>query len=318
MKKSQSKRLATAGLTVLGVLLSCLLPALVQPFTVDSYYAGSYSASTLGSVTNLPPLYGGLTFKYDDPNTIIIGGAANTADGKLYFVGVVRGAGNHITGFSGSALLFADGAYNDGGVVYGPNNVLFLARWGDDVYAYDLGQTKAGSTITDKKIDLNSLGVSPAPTPGGLMFVPAGFPGAGQLKVVSFDDSRWYTLGYAPDGSGTYDITSATYQVTITGGPEGIFYVPAGSPLFTVPSVLVSEYSSGSIGAYVIDANGDPIPGTRRDFITALDGAEGAAIDPLTGDFLFSTFGGGNQIILVQGFKKPLKNRLFLPTLLKP
>ena len=314
MKESTNKRLTTVGMTVLGVLLSCLLPALGHPFTVNSYYAGSYSASSLGSVANLPPLYGGLTFKYDDPNTIIIGGDANTADGKLYSVGVVRGAGNHITGFSGSAVFFADGAYNDGGVVYGPNNVLFLARW--PVVA--LGQTKAGSTITDKIIDLNSLGVSPAPTPGGLMFVPAGFPGAGQLKVVSYDDSRWYTLGYTPDGSGTYDITSATFQVTISGGPEGIFYVPAGSPLFTVPSVLVSEYSNNSIGAYVIDANGDPIPGTRRDFITALNGAEGAAIDPLTGDFLFSTFGGDNQIILVQGFKKPLKNRLFLPTLFKP
>ncbi len=296
----------------MGVLLSCLLPAPGQPFTVDAYYAGSYSARSLGSVTNLPPLYGGLTFKYNDPNTIIIGGDATSANGKLYAVGVVRGAGNHITGFSGSPFLFADGAYNDGGVVYGPNNVLFLARWPVN----QLGQTKPGSTITDKTIELGPLGVNPSP--GGLNFVPAGLPGAGQLKVVSYDDNRWYTLGYAPDGSGTYNITSATFQVTISGGPEGIFYVPTGSPLFTVPSVLVSEYSIGSIGAYEINSNGDPIPGTRRDFITDLEGAEGAAIDPLTGDFLFSTFGESNQIIIVQGFKKPLKNRLFLPTLFKP
>ena len=41
---------------------------------------------------------------------------------------------------------------------------------------------------------------------------------------------------------------------------------------------------------------------TRRDFITVLEGAEGAAIDPLTGDFLFSTFGGGHRIIVVRGF----------------
>ena len=255
----------------MGVLLSCLLPALGQPLRSMSITPAATRRAPLVRLLNLPPQYGGLTFKYDDPNTIIIGGDANGATGKLYSVGVVRGAGNHITGFSESAVLFADGAYNDGGVVYGPNNVLFLARWPVDA----LGQTKPGSTITDKIIDLTSLGVSPYPTPGGLMFVPAGLPGAGQLKVVSYDDSRWYTLGYAPDGSGTYDITSATFQVTISGGPEGIFYVPAGSPLFTVPSVLVSEYSTDSIGSYAIDANGDPIPGTRRDFITGLDGSRG-------------------------------------------
>ena len=38
---------------------------------------------------------------------------------------------------------------------------------------------------------------------------------------------------------------------------------------------------------------------------TLVSGAEGAAIDPLTGDFLFSTFGGGNQVIVVQGFLDP-------------
>lgn len=29
-------------------------------------------------------------------------------------------------------------------------------------------------------------------------------------------------------------------------------------------------------------------------------------IDPLTGDFLFSTFGGGNQVVVVQGFAIPI------------
>ena len=31
-------------------------------------------------------------------------------------------------------------------------------------------------------------------------------------------------------------------------------------------------------------------------FITGLNGAEGAQIDPLTGDFLFSTFGANDRI----------------------
>ena len=36
--------------------------------------------------------------------------------------------------------------------------------------------------------------------------------------------------------------------------------------------------------------------------MTELDGAEGAFLDPVTGDSLFSTFGGGNRVIVVRGF----------------
>jgi hypothetical protein len=40
-------------------------------------------------------------------------------------------------------------------------------------------------------------------------------------------------------------------------------------------------------------------------FISGLDGAEGALLDPVTGDFLFSTFGGGSRVIAVRGFAAP-------------
>jgi hypothetical protein len=44
---------------------------------------------------------------------------------------------------------------------------------------------------------------------------------------------------------------------------------------------------------------------TRQTFISGLTGAEGATIDPLTGDFLFSTFGGGDRVFVVRGFSQP-------------
>ena len=70
--------------------------------------------------------------------------------------------------------------------------------------------------------------------------------------------------------------------------------------------MLVSEYSADNVAAYELDADGNPIPGTRVDFITGLTGAEGAAIDPLTGDFLFSTFlVEDSRLIVVQGFVPP-------------
>jgi len=82
-------------------------------------------------------------------------------------------------------------------------------------------------------------------------------------------------------------------------------YIQAGNPGFASDSVLISEWSAGTVGAYEIDANGDPIASTRRDFILGLSGAEGAAIDPITGDFVFSTFGGGDRVIVVHGFTTP-------------
>lgn len=268
--------------------------------TIQPPYNASYTFTSLGSVPGLPPLYGGLTFLPGDPNTIVIGGNANTASGALYSIGVVRGALNHVTGFSGTVAPFAQGAYNDGGVVYGPNNVLFLTRYPVN----EIGENKFGSTTTDKIVSLGPLGV--VASPGALNFVSPGFPGAGLLKIVSWPNGQWYTAAFSPDGTGTYNITSATLNTTIGGGPEGFIYVPAGSPLFpSFSSLLVSEYSAGNIATYQIDANGDPIVGSRATFMSGLTGAEGAAIDPLTGDFLFSTFGGGDKVIVVQGFAIP-------------
>src|SRR5207248_11683545 len=130
---------------------------------------------------------------------------------------------------------------------------------------------------------------------GSLVFVPNGFPHPGQLHLLSYGNNGYFTADLAPDGSGTYDITNVTQRTTLTGGLEGIVHVPNGSPVFTQPSVLVSEWSVGRVGAYVLDANGYPDLASRQDFINGLTGAEGALIDPQTGDFLFSTFGGSDH-----------------------
>ena len=76
--------------------------------------------------------------------------------------------------------------------------------------------------------------------------------------------------------------------------------------MFEQPSVLVAEWSAGNIVAYQITADGDPIPASRRVFVSGLTGAEGGMIDPLTGDYLFTTFGGGDRVIRVDGLRIPL------------
>ena len=279
--------------------LALTLGASLAAQQIASPYNASYTLTSLGSVPGVPINYGGLTIKALDPNYLLIGGAANGSAGALYEIRLVRDAQNHITGFSGTAVRYADAAYNDGGVCYGPNNVLFLARWPVN----EIGQTRLGSALTDRIITLNNLS---SPSPGALAFVPPGFPNAGHLKILPYNTGFFYDATVAPDGNGTYDINNITYQSQTSGAPEGLVYVPAGSPLFVdYQNLLVCEYSPGRVSAYSIDAGAAPIAATRRDFITGLSGAEGATIDPATGDFLFSTFGGGNQVIVVKGFGQP-------------
>jgi hypothetical protein len=296
--------LASATLALFGATAASAL-------TIGSGFSSSYTAVDLGSVSGLPTPYGGLTFLPTDPNTLLIGGAANSAGGALYTVGVVRDAGtNKITGFSGTPTAYGSvGEYNDGGVTFGPGGVLFTAQWPVN----NLGQTAPGSTDEDRVDDLSVFGVGGSSI-SAINFVPSGFAGAGQGKIVSWSSGEWYDLNLIADGAGTYDITSITRIDldgstaaidNLPGGPEGFVYINGANPGFGSDSMLVSAYSNNTVDAYQIDANGNPILSTRQTFLSGLTGAEGAVIDPLTGDFLFSTFGGSNRIVRVEGFNSP-------------
>jgi len=278
-----------AALIVAGTALAA--PAGAQ--TLAAPFTGAYAIASLGSVSGVPTRYGGLTFL--DANTILLGGHANEASCAIYAAAVVRDAQHHVTGF-GPATLFATAPSIDGGVAYGPGGVLFAVGYPNNtLYEY-----RPGSGTPDRTIALAGLGV--ASSTGSLAFVPSGFPGAGTLKILSYSSGRIYDAPLTADGSGTYAVGSATLVASGFNGPEGLAYIPTGSALFATPSALVAEYATGVISAFAIDADGTPIVGTRQAFVTGLTGAEGAVIDPVSGDFLFSTFNGGNRIVRVSGF----------------
>ena len=289
-----------AGILIVGLLLALAPAAHAQ--VVEPPFNQSYSWSSLGAPPGVPSQFGGLTLKAGTTDRLLIGGAANTADGKLYEIGLVRDARGHITGFSGTATEYADAAYNDGGVTYGPDGVLFLARWP----ANELGQIRPGDPHTYKTLALAPFNV--AQSLAALQFVPSGQPGAGSLKLSSYGGGEWYDAAVVPDGNGTFDLVDVTSvpASTLPGGPEGFVYVAPGSPQFAQPSLLVSEYGADNVAAYDVDADGNPIVSTRRVFISGLVSPEGAFLDPLSGDYLFSTFGGGNHVVVVRGFAPPV------------
>jgi hypothetical protein len=267
---------------------------------VTADYAPDYACFDLGAVPGLPPKkYGGLTLTQEAcSNTLLIGGDANTPAGKLYALKVRRDPTGHIVDFDGTAAIVADAPHNDGGITYGPGGVLFFARWPRN----QLQQTRPGSALADKVIDLVPFGVGFSSA--SLAFVPPGFPGAGQFKLVAWPNGEWYTLTLVADGLGTYNVKKVgTIGRASPGGPEGFVYVAAGNPRFTTPSVLVSEWNSNRVSAYTVDKEGEPVVDSRKDFITGLQGAEGAYRDPATGDFFFSTFSNNaDRVIVVRGF----------------
>jgi hypothetical protein len=287
------------------ILFAAVVPAFLPAFAsgqiaIRPPFDAAYSHVVIGSPAGVPSRLGGVAFKVTEPNVLYIGGGANAAGGAIYKIGVVRDVNRHITGFTGTATMVAAADYIDGGLEFHASGVLFYTRYPTN----ELGQIKPNSSVTDKVIALSPLGV--ASSVGSLTFVPAGYPQVGALKLVSYNNWSVHTATLTPDANGTFDLTVSTVTTSVQGGPEGCFYPPPDSPLIpNFSSMVFAEYGAGQVAVYRIDANGNPLVASRQAFMTGLSGAEGAAIDPLTGDFLFSTFGSGDQVIAVRGFGTP-------------
>ncbi len=282
------------AVTALAASLSLSPLALGQ--TVEPPFDSVYTLVDLGNPVGVPSPLGGLTLKANDANTLLIGGAANSPLGVIHAVPLERTEGR-VTGFAGASTYFADAPHNDGGLAYGPGGVLFFTRYS----LHQLGQILPGETTMHRTDSLAINGFTGSV--GALQFVPAAYQSTGGvMALASYNSALWARADLSPAGDGSYDIASLTVGPNIGGGPEGIIYVTPGSPLFPNPSIIVCDYAGGKVVAYELDANGDPIVSTRRTFISGLSGAEGAYLEPTTGDFFFSTFGAGSRVVVVRGF----------------
>ena len=280
---------------VLTAACALLAPTLAAQ-TIQPPFSSHYSYVDLGTPAGIDTHLGGVAFKVGDPDALYVGGGA-----AVYRVPITRDAAGHLTGFAGPAVKFADAPNIDGGLQFGPGGVLFFTRYRIN----ELGQIAPGSTTMTKSVPLSPLGV--LASVGGLSFIPAGHPRAGDLLLASYNASTVYTATLTPDGSGTYDVSSVTPGPRLgNGGPEGVLYVPPGSPQFTdFEHLLVCEWRTGQIEVFHLDANGDPEPASLQVFMTGLTGCAGAAIDPIGGDFVFGTWGGGDRVLAIEGFSTP-------------
>lgn len=289
--------MATAGTVFLALTGVGQAHATTITPTLAPSFSSHYSLVDLGSVPQVPPAYGGLTFMPEDPNTLLIGASAATPDAGIYSVKVLRDSDNTITSFGEvSFLAKAPGKLGSGGLDAGltfspQGDVLFYTAYDDN----SIGQIKSGSSEPDKQIDLTAIGI--LPSTGSLAFVPEGFAGAGRLKFTSYTANLFYDTTIIPDGSGIYDIAKPSKSVQLEGGLDGFVYVKGGNPGFSTDSILIQEYDTNKVAAYAIDDNGDAIASTRQEFIAGFGyqsptaaASMGATKDPMTGNVLFAAF----------------------------
>jgi len=266
---------------------------------IEPPFDATYTCVDLGTLGAIPSPWGGFAVSPTEASSIVVTGNARGPSGRLYKVSLGRDAACHITGFVGAPIDVGEAPYNEAGVAYGPNGVLFLAQ----AVVNKLGQMKPGSAVTDKVVDMTPHGVDTSMC--GVGFVPSSFGAAGDMKLIDWPaPGYWYSARLAPDANGTYDVSSVTRGPSLPGGAAGFVFIAAGNPGFASNTVLVSNYDSGNVVAYELDAESNPKPETSRPFLTGLTGAQGGVVDPTSGDFLFSTFQSA-RIVVIRGFRPP-------------
>ncbi len=270
-------------------------------------FAADYAAYDLGTVPGVPNPLGGAVVKIDEQDRLLIAGGSESPGGAIYSIGLERDACGHILGFVGTAELYATTAYVDANLVYKHPGLLVYSEWPQFYFA----QLDAVATAPVRRTDLRPLGMDSTTDsgPGGLGFVPPGLAAEDELRMVTWPEGRWYHVTTEADGA-LLNVTAATQTQTLTGNPGGFAYVPAGSPGFAAQSLIVSEWNFDStmdrVAVYDVDDQGDPMTATRREFFTRFPRPWGAYFEPVTGDYLFLSWGTGeDHVYLVQGFVPP-------------
>lgn len=274
-----------------------------QEVVIAPEFEEFYTTYDLGPVPGMPQgaLLGGCTIHHEDENTLLIAGESEQPSGKIYRIGVVRGPCGNIIGWDGLAEPLVDAPYVDANLAYGPQSILFYTHWPTN----QVSQLLPGAMMAWNTTDMQPLGVNEDQGVSGLGFVPPNFNDPAGLRVMTWAGGHWYHVGYMPDGEG-YSLHDPTKIVSLPNGPGGFAYVPEGSPGFDSPHIIVSDWSTNTVSVYEADGLGDPMVETRKDFYTTFPRPWGAYFEPLKGDFMFLTWGAGeDRVYITQGFEQP-------------
>jgi hypothetical protein len=266
-----------------------------------------YTVYDLGPVPGVPNSLGGTVIRPGSNDKLLVAGGSESSGGAIYEITVKRNTCGNIIGFVGTATQVASTPYVDANLVFTSANLLLYTEWPQ----YTLAQLTGTATAPDRRTDLRPLGMpdSGDSGPGGLGIVPPGLASAGELRAVTWPGGRWYHVATAPDGS-LMNVQSITEKTVLPNQPGGFAYVPAGSPGFAAQSLIVAEWHTDTtldrVAVYTVDASGDPVVSTRREFFQKFPHPWGAYFEPVKGDYLFLSWGtGDDHLYIVQGFVPP-------------
>lgn len=283
-------------------------PAIPNPAGSDAVIAAPYNmyytAYDLGPPPGIPDPLGGTTVLISDQNTLLIGGGSENATGAIYSIGVTRDACHHIVGWNGTATVVATTPYVDANLVYVNHDLLLYTEWPE----YKIAELAGAATTPSSETDLTALGIVTTGDegPGGLGIVPPGLAAAGEVRIVTWPAGNWYHVA-TTSAPPTLAINSIATTTAVPNQPGGFAYVPAGSPGFSTQAIIMAEWgSTNQVAVYDVDASGDPMAGTRRPFFSMFPMPWGAYFEPVTGDYLFLSWGtGDDHVYLVTGFVPP-------------
>jgi hypothetical protein len=288
----------------------CPPPPVAAGFDVQlaPQYESLYATYDLGTVPGVPNPLGGAAIAGSDPTHLLIAGGSESSTGAIYSIEVSRNTCGHITGFVGTASQIAATPYVDANLVYAHSDLLVYTEWPQ----FGFSQLSGAATTPSRQTDLRTLGMPDDGDsgPGGVGFVPPGLDAQGELRVVSWPAGRWYHVPVTED-AGLLTVGTVTQTVTLPNNPGGFAYVPAGSPGFDAQAIIVAEWvatdpSQDRVAVYDADPAGDPLVDTRREFFTRFPRPWGAYFEPVTGDYLFLSWGtGSDHVYIVQGFAPP-------------
>jgi hypothetical protein len=277
-----------------------LLDSPVPPPVMTAAFQPHYQVYDLGPVPGMPAGHlGGCVVLHNDSSTLLLAGDSEAQTGGLYSIGLKRDGCGHVLGFEGTAKHIATTPYIDANLLYGKENVLLYSQWPVNQISQLLPAASSPAMTTD----LAPFGVDSSA--GGMGFVPPGFASEGTLRAVTWSAGNWFRLG-ATFENGLYNITQATLATNLPNGPGGFAYVPVNSPGFPVQSVIVAEWSGDKVAVYEVDDQADPKAGTRKEFFSFFQKPWGAYFEPLSGDYLFLTWGPSpDRVYVIRGFAPP-------------
>jgi hypothetical protein len=263
-------------------LRACLLLVLAASASAQTWPVGLTSTLQFTTPVVGPASLGGLTFNASGSQLLLAGGAAGSGAVAYAYTPVRDPGTSRITGLSAPSA-FASTPSVDGGLDLHAG-ILFWAT-------YPTHQVGQFNTVTATST------MTPLPTAwsttGGLTVVPAGYPNAGTLLVSSYSTGDIYAIPLIPAGNGFFNLGVAVLWANMpASGSEGMDFVASG-PL--AGSLLVANYAFGQIDVVSVDAfTGLPVGGPSAPvvspLITNLSGAEGVAIDPVSGDLFVSSY----------------------------